>query len=90
MIKSEILPAHKKAGSSLFLVSRARYGRPGNEFFSVSALNNWATLDSPAPLVQAMGDAAYQKYLAKAMALLDEFEVNVYRHLPDLSYAPAK
>jgi quinol monooxygenase YgiN len=90
LIKTEALPAMKKAGATVYTVSRARYGRPGNEFASVTAIENWAALDSTSPMVQAMGEAGYQKYLAKVMPMLDEFEANIYRHVPDLSYTPTK
>jgi hypothetical protein len=90
LIRSESLPAMKKAGVNLYTVSRVRYGRPGNEFASVTPVENWAALDSPAPIVQALGEAGYQKYLAKALPMFDEYESNILRHLPDLSYAPTK
>lgn len=90
LLKTETLPAMKKSGAPFYGVTRIRYGRPGHEFTSFTAVDNWAALDSPAPIVQAMGEAGYQQYLARVMPLLDEFEVNLYRHMPELSYTPAK
>jgi hypothetical protein len=90
LVKTEALPAVKKSGAKVFTVSRARYGRPGNEFMSVTAIENWAALDSPPAIVQGMGQEGYQKYLAKVLPLLEESEVNIYRHMPELSYTPAK
>jgi quinol monooxygenase YgiN len=90
LIRTEALPTMKKAGAQIYTVTRMRYGRPSSEFASVTALENWAALDSPSPFVQAMGEAGYQKYLAKLAAMLDESEINLYRHMPELSYTPAK
>jgi len=90
LMKTEMLPARKKAGAPVYLVTRVRYGRPGNEFHSVSAIENWAALDSPGPVAKAMGEAGYQQYIAKVLPLLEEFEYNLYRHVPDLSYTPTK
>jgi len=90
LVKTEALPAMKKSGAKVFTVSRMRYGRPGHEFASVTAIENWASLDSPLAMVQAMGEEGFQKYLAKAMPMMEEYEANIYRHLPDLSYTPAK
>lgn len=90
LIKSTSLPAMKKAGAKVYTFTRMRYGRPTNEFSSVTEIANWASLDGTAPIVQALGEAGYQQYLAKVMALLDESEVNLYRHMPELSYAPSK
>jgi hypothetical protein len=89
-VSNPTAPAMKKAGVQVYTVTRMRYGRPTNEFSSATAIDNWASLDSPAPIIQALGEAGYQQYLAKVMALLGESEVNLYRHMPELSYAPSK
>ncbi len=90
LVKAESLPAMKKAGVPVYLTTRVRYGRPGNEFHSVTALDNWAALDSQSPRVKAMGEAAYQQYLGKVLPMLEEYEYNLYRYVPDMSYTPAK
>jgi hypothetical protein len=90
LLKSESLPAMQKAGIKVYSVSRMRYGRPTSEFASVVGLESWADLDGPPPMVRALGEAGYQKYLAKLQPLVDQSEFDIYRHLPDLSYTPAK
>lgn len=90
LIRTEVLPAMKQAGVSSYTVARVRLGRPSSEFTSVLPVANWAELDAPAAIIRGMGDAAYQKYLAKVTPLIIESEVNLYRHMPDLSYTAAR
>lgn len=90
LVKSEWMPHVKKSGIKTYLVTRVRYGRPVSEFMSVTGLEKWADLDGQSPVVKAAGDEAYQRYLAKVRPLTDQTEVNLYRHLPDLSYVAAK
>ncbi|MGH9721432.1 MAG: hypothetical protein ACRD8O_14580 [Bryobacteraceae bacterium] len=88
LIKSEVLPAMKKSGAKNYVVAQTRYGAAGAEFSSSTGINSWSDLDGASPLVQAMGEARYQQFLAKLRPLVRETERNVYRHLPELSYLP--
>ncbi len=88
LIKSELLPAAKKAGLKLFSVGRIRFGGSRYEFETVMGQANWAELDSPPALVSAMGEAAYQKFLAKQRPMIALTEYEVYRLMKDQSYLP--
>jgi hypothetical protein len=88
LLKSEMLPAMKKAGLKLFAVSQVRYGGPNTEFISVSGINSWADLDGGLPIQKAMGEEGYQRFLAKLRPLIIESEANVFRFVPDSSYSP--
>lgn len=89
LIKSEILPAAKKAGLKLYSRSRVRMGGSTFEFSSVTGFDKWADLDGEAPIVKAVGgQAAYDKFLAKLNPMITRTEVQVYRFLKDQSYLP--
>jgi hypothetical protein len=45
MVKSEVLPAAKKAGLKGFSVAQERYGAPGTELISVAGMSGWGDLD---------------------------------------------
>ena len=91
LIKSDLLPAVQKSGMKTFLVTRTRFGGRATEFRSAIALNGWADLDGPSPIVTALGgDAGYQKFLAKIRPLLVESEYTIYRHRADLDFVPSK
>jgi hypothetical protein len=88
LVKSELLPAVKKAGLKEFSVARSRYGQPNSQFSTVTGIPNWAWLDSPSPITTAMGDEAYQRFLAKLRPMIDSSQYDVYRYQPGQSYAP--
>ena len=89
LIKSEILPAAKKAGLKLYSVGRVRFGGSVYEYEIVSAVANWAEMDGPAAIVTAMGgEAAYQKFLVKQRPMITRTEYEMYRLMKDQSYMP--
>lgn len=90
LMKSEILPAAKKAGLKLFSVGRVRFGGSVYEYEAVSEVANWAEMDGLSPIVTAMGgEAAYQKFLAKQRPMIARTEYEMYRLMKDQSYTPA-
>jgi quinol monooxygenase YgiN len=88
LVKSELYPAVKKSGMKMYNMSQTRYGGPRSQFTSVAGFDKWADLDDKAPIVKAMGQEAYDKYLAKVRPLMSSAEYEVYRFLPELSYMP--
>jgi hypothetical protein len=90
-VKEDLLPAVRKSGLKVFVFSRARYGATTNEFHISTDLGSWSDLDSTSPVVKAMGQENYNKFLAKIRPMTIESEWNIYRYEPDLSYiAPTK
>ncbi len=88
LMKSDVMPAVKKAGLKTYVVTRTRFGGPNSEFRSVAGVDSWADMDSPAPVVRAMGDEGYQSFVAKLGPMLVETEFSIFRYMPDLSYMP--
>lgn len=88
LVKAELAPAMKKSGMKTWMTARTRLGGPRNEFRSATGLESWADLDGTAPVITAMGQAAYDRYIAKVTAMTVESEVNIYRYAPNLSYLP--
>jgi len=89
LVKSEVLPAMKKAGMKVYGVSQVRYGGPNTEFINVSGLDKWADLDGGLAIQKAMGEEGYQRFLAKLRPLIIDSEAAIYRFVPDSSYMPA-
>ena len=92
LVKSDLLPAAKKAGIKLYSVARVRAGAANQEYNTVSGLDNWAALDGVSPIVTALGgQAAYDKFLGKLRPMVSRTEYEFYRYLPNQSYlAPKK
>ena len=88
LMKSDLLPAVKKAGLKDYSLARVRFGAPSSEFLSVAAMDSWADLDGTSWIIRAMGEDGYQRFLAKLRPLRTESEWNIYRYMPDLSYQP--
>lgn len=85
IVKNELLPAHRKAGSKSFNVRRVRFGGPTNDYYLSTRLTGWADIANN-PIRKAMGEEAYQQMVAKLIAITLQRELNVYRFRPDLSY----
>ena len=88
LMKSDLLPAVKKAGLKDYSLARVRFGAPSSDFLSVAAMDSWADLDGTSWIIRAMGEDGYQRFLAKLRPLRTESEWNIYRYMPDLSYQP--
>lgn len=91
VLKEETLPAMKKGGVTAWGVARTRYGAPTNEVHTYLGLGGWGDLDQPSPIRKALGEEAYQKYLAKLGAMLTSVEYTIYSLNPEMSHmAPAQ
>jgi quinol monooxygenase YgiN len=88
ILKSDALPALKKAGVSEFGVAVARYGTPINEIHTFVGLNAWADFDSPWGIQKGMSADAYKAYLAKIRPDVVFSEYDLWRFKPELSFVP--
>jgi quinol monooxygenase YgiN len=88
ILKSDALPAMKKAGVTEFGVALARYGTPINEIHTFAAFGAWADLDSPWGMQKAMSADAYKAYLAKIRPDVTFTEYDLWRFKPELSFVP--
>lgn len=89
LIRSEVLPAAKKAGLKVFSVAQTRYGGTSTAFVLVSGMSKWSDLDGGYGVEKAMGKEGYQRFLTKIRPLIVDSEYNVFRFAPELSYLPA-
>lgn len=88
VLKQETLPAMKKGGVTTWGVARTRYGAPTNELHTYLGLSGWGDLDQPSPIRKALGEEAYQKYLAKMGGMLTSVEYTIYSLSADMSHQP--
>jgi hypothetical protein len=93
VLRSQLMPALKKAGTTAFGIGEARYGTPANELHSYLGLNGWGDLDAPFGARKGMTDAEFKAFLAKVTPLIESMQWDMWKYEPDLSYivpAPAK
>jgi antibiotic biosynthesis monooxygenase (ABM) superfamily enzyme len=85
IVKNELVPANRKAGTKSFTVRRVRFGGPTNDYYISSRMDGWAEIGSDG-LAKSMGAEAYRGMVAKLTAITLSREVNLYRFREDLSY----
>jgi quinol monooxygenase YgiN len=88
ILKSDTVPALKKAGITEFGVYVARYGTPINEIHTYAAIGGWGDLDAPWGIQKALSAEEYKAYLAKITPDLVFSEYDIWRFKPELSYVP--
>lgn len=86
-VKSELVPAWKKAGQPGMLARRVEYGGSRNQFTIRVPLNKWADLDGEGPLVKALGQDGAAKLGAK-LSSMSSAEWLIYNYVPELSVPP--
>lgn len=89
IMKNEIFPAVKKAGTKDYSVAEGRLGESNLEITSVTGFDSWADLDGGIGAQKGLSKEEYQALLDKVRALIVQSEYDVYRYEPDLSYLPA-
>ena len=89
LVKTDVVPAAKKAGLTTYIFAEARYGAPNTQVTSVIAMDKWAEQDEPLGIEKALGKEGYQGLLNKVRPMIVQAEANEYRFQPELSYLPA-
>jgi len=86
-VKTEIMPAMKKAEIPTSLLTRTLFGEPGPVFRRSTPVKSWAQIDEPDRLTAAMGGpAAMQKFVTRLEPWIIENENQVYSRIPELDY----
>ena len=86
-VMKEIQAAYKKVNATGFGVYRSRIGNSRRLWGLVFALDNWADLDTPGTLQQALGEEGVRKLLSKLEGVVGDSRRIVISHRPDLSYS---
>jgi len=89
ILKSDLIPAVTKARYKSYSVWQAVLGTEAPQYLLVEGLDNWASFDGANPLVGAMGQDGYQRYLSKTRQLIVSSRGDIYRFRPELSYLPS-
>ncbi|MBI3423070.1 MAG: hypothetical protein HY011_09035 [Acidobacteria bacterium] len=88
LYKNEVLPALKKAGVKQHTVLQVVQGDVRQWVIISAALENFAQLDEPTPLVKALGEEGARALNNKQGRLLAEWHSYVAQGRPDLGIAP--
>lgn len=88
-LKSDIVPALKKAGVTYYAVAQVLYGGDTNEYITLVLANDYAELAKGHPLERALGADGAAKIAQKSGAFVSRLERRIIRYVPDLSFAAA-
>jgi hypothetical protein len=88
LMKSDVLPALRKAGVKNTGVASVRFGAPFGTFFISEPIDKPAELDNPSPLETGMRADNFRKFVQKASPLIDRMQSDTFRVRADLSYLP--
>ena len=89
LMKTEIIPAMRKADVNGYQVYENLVSADPNEWHTVTYYNRFADFDREAPLLRALGQEGYRKLNAKTAGLIHTMEREVIRYRDDLSFMPA-
>ncbi|MBI4467920.1 MAG: hypothetical protein HY650_01215 [Acidobacteria bacterium] len=88
-IKTDVLPAMKKAGVGGYYVSQSIFGGNAYEYTAVMMVDDFAELDKGSPYVRALGKAGADRLLQKVTGLATKVDRIVSRYNADLSIDPS-
>jgi hypothetical protein len=89
LIKSDVLPACKKANATGYFVSQTILGGDISQYTTVTVYKNFAEIGAGSPLLKGMGEAGYERFLRKTLGIVQRAERAVYRYNPELSFGGA-
>jgi len=85
LVKSEVVPAYKKAGIKTFVLITPAYGE--GDVVSVIP-RSWKDIDAGQPLAKALGQEGYAALLKKLNAMTVKRQIDLYQYRPGMSYRP--
>src|SRR5262249_10956624 len=83
IVKTEILPAMKKADVHAYLVSRTVHGGDVNEYVSLTFMDSYADIGKESPIVRGMGQAAFNRFVTRLTGIVTHHERDVARYVPE-------
>lgn len=90
LLKSDIIPAVKKAGVTGYLVSQTVLGGDPNEYVTLTLMDSFAEVGKGSPVIRGMGgQAGFNRFLPKVAGIIASQERSVARYVPDMSFPAA-
>jgi hypothetical protein len=86
LLKTDVVPALKKANVTYYVVGQIVYGGDANEFRTLIPVENFAELAKGLPLERALGPEGMAKLGQKTAPMVTHLERTIIRFVPELSY----
>jgi hypothetical protein len=88
IVKTEVLPAIKKAGVAGYSVRQHMFGGDANVYTTVTPYESFADVGKGSPIQQAMGAAGYSRFLRRTVGVVTRVDRVIVRLNVELSIAP--
>ena len=89
LVKTEILPAVKKADVTGYFVSQTMFGGDSWGYTSVTFVDSFAEIGKGSPILRALGPAGAASFFAKFAGIVAHQERVIARFNPELSFSAA-
>jgi hypothetical protein len=89
LLKTDIVPALKRAGVTYYSVVQVVFGDDVNKYMTLTLVNDYSEIAKGSPLERALGPEGMANLTRKAGPLVTRLERRIIRYLPDLSYGPS-
>jgi hypothetical protein len=88
LVRTDVIPAYKKAGEPYFAVSQVVLGGDPNQYLALTLYDDFAGLQAGSPIARALGADALAQFNARMAGLVTRLEYEVVRYNTALSYRP--
>jgi len=86
LMKSDVIPAYKKAGEQSLAVSQIVLGGDPNQYLALTQYEDFAGLQKGSPILRALGPEGFAKFNQKLAGVVTRMEYEVVRFNPALSF----
>jgi hypothetical protein len=87
IVRSDVIPAYKKAGQEYLGMSQVIVGGDPNVYFAMTLYPDFAAVQKGSPILRALGPEGFAKYNAKLAGVVSRMEYEVIRFNQALSFA---
>lgn len=87
-VKSEVIPAWKKAGIKDVWANAAVFGTYSTEYNFVALFDDWSEMNGGGPIVRVLGQEAWDNVRSKIAGLATSVQNGIASYHPALSYMP--
>lgn len=88
LVKSDVLPAYKKAGETYFAMSQVILGGDPSQYLGMTLYDDFASLKNGNPVMRGMGPEGFAKFRQRLVGIVMKEEHEVVRYNAALSYRP--
>ena len=90
LLKTDVIPAYKKAGEPYFTVSQVVLGGDPNQYLALTMYDNFAALQKGSPILRGLGPEGFAAFNQKMAGIVTRLEYDVVRYNAALSFGRSR